>query len=185
VPSGTRTSVRLVEETPLRNLVTGGASLAAIAEELRVDPSTVRKWLRRLGLETRHMRALREAAEARERGDRHVVRTCATHGSTAFRIDARGSYRCVRCNGDRVMARRRAIKQILLEELGGACVLCGYDSCERALQFHHLDPDQKRFGIGFRGVTRSLERAREEAAKCVLLCANCHAEVEAGATELP
>ena len=30
------------------------------------------------------------------------------------------------------------------------------------------------------GVTRSLRRAREEAGKCVLLCANCHAMVEAG-----
>jgi hypothetical protein len=26
---------------------------------------------------------------------------------------------------------------------------------------------------------------REEAAKCVLLCANCHAEVEGGAASLP
>ena len=29
------------------------------------------------------------------------------------------------------------------------------------------------------GLARSLDRARAEAAKCVLLCANCHAEVEA------
>ena len=29
-------------------------------------------------------------------------------------------------------------------------------------------------------MTRSLERLREEAGKCVLLCANCHAEVESG-----
>ena len=32
---------------------------------------------------------------------------------------------------------------------------------------------------------RSLARCRQEAAKCVLLCANCHAEVEAGVAELP
>ena len=35
-----------------------------------------------------------------------------------------------------------------------------------------------------RGVTRSLAAARAEAAKCVLLCANCHAEVEAGVKRL-
>jgi hypothetical protein len=34
-------------------------------------------------------------------------------------------------------------------------------------------------------VTRALAKAREEAAKCVLLCANCHAEVEAGIAQLP
>jgi predicted HNH restriction endonuclease len=36
-----------------------------------------------------------------------------------------------------------------------------------------------------RGFTRSFEKMREEAQKCVLLCANCHAAVEAGLTELP
>jgi hypothetical protein len=34
------------------------------------------------------------------------------------------------------------------------------------------------------GVTRSLAAARVEMAKCVLLCANCHAEVELGITTL-
>jgi hypothetical protein len=34
--------------------------------------------------------------------------------------------------------------------------------------------------VGLEGVARSLVRARAEARKCVLLCANCHAEVEAG-----
>jgi hypothetical protein len=33
-------------------------------------------------------------------------------------------------------------------------------------------------------VARSIARARDEAGKCVLLCANCHAEVEAGLVRL-
>ena len=43
-----------------------------------------------------------------------------------------------------------------------------------------MDPATKAFALSSEGVTRSLDSAREEAAKCVLLCANCHAEVEAG-----
>jgi hypothetical protein len=39
--------------------------------------------------------------------------------------------------------------------------------------------------LGRVGVARSLERAREEALKCVLLCSNRHAEVEGGAAALP
>jgi hypothetical protein len=47
------------------------------------------------------------------------------------------------------------------------------------LEFHHLVPSEKSFSLSYRGVARSLEKAKAEASKCVLLCANCHAEVEA------
>jgi hypothetical protein len=53
-----------------------------------------------------------------------------------------------------------------------------------ALQFHHVDPSTKAFTVRD-GDTRSLARMRDEASKCVLLCANCHAEVEAGLARLP
>ena len=51
------------------------------------------------------------------------------------------------------------------------CRLCGYDRFVGALQFHHLDPESKRFSLSMRGCTRSFAELREEAAKCVLLCA--------------
>ena len=54
-----------------------------------------------------------------------------------------------------------------------------------ALQFHHLDPATKAFEVSRQGITRSLQRLRLEAQKCVLLCANCHAMVEAGLLTLP
>jgi hypothetical protein len=67
-----------------------------------------------------------------------------------------------------------------VSEAGGACRLCGYDRYPGALHFHHLDPGEKRFRLSEQGATRSLSLLREEARKCVLLCANCHAEVEGG-----
>jgi hypothetical protein len=85
----------------------------------------------------------------------------------------------------RVAQRRRAIKRKLVEEAGGRCLICGYDRCQAVLEFHHLDPSLKEFDLGRIGVTRSLERSRAEASKCVLLCANCHREVEAGIAVLP
>jgi hypothetical protein len=51
-------------------------------------------------------------------------------------------------------------------------------------QFHHLDPAQKAFALSVRGLVYSIDALREEARKCVLLCSNCHAEVEAGVTML-
>jgi hypothetical protein len=77
------------------------------------------------------------------------------------------------------------VARILVEEAGGRCQVCGYDRCIAALQFHHIDPATKLFGLGSRGLAQALDKLRAEAAKCVLLCANCHAEVEAGVTRLP
>jgi hypothetical protein len=79
-----------------------------------------------------------------------------------------------------VTRRRRKLKEILVREAGDRCAACGYDRWVGALQFHHRDGEVKEFGLAARGFTRSLETVRREAAKCILLCANCHSEVEAG-----
>jgi 5-methylcytosine-specific restriction endonuclease McrA len=62
---------------------------------------------------------------------------------------------------------------------GGKCCICGYDKCYDALEFHHLDPSQKDFGLSSNGHTRSWEKVKEELDKCILVCANCHREIHA------
>ena len=159
----------------LEELVEAGLSVRAIAERVGMSYATVQHWLKRHGLKTRR------ASQRRNPEARTIMRECAAHGLTAFvRYGPADHHRCEQCRKDRVVERRRKIKALLVEEAGGCCVLCGYDRHVGALQFHHLDPATKSFGLGLRGVARSLERCRAEARKCVLLCANCHAEVEAG-----
>jgi 5-methylcytosine-specific restriction endonuclease McrA len=116
---------------------------------------------------------------------KYAERICRTHGRTEFVLEGRGYYRCKRCRMQRVLDWRRRTKARLIAEAGGCCQLCGYDRYTGALHFHHLDPSKKEFGIARKGVTRSIAKARTEVAKCVLLCSNCHAEVEAGAARLP
>jgi transposase-like protein len=174
-----------VDRTTLSELVAAGATLAEIARRTGVHPSTARRWLRRYGLATDRMAAQAAARDGRARGAQTLVRACPRHGAVAHHRDARGSYRCPVCNGERVSRRRRAVKAALVELAGGRCVLCGYARCARALSFHHVDPATKEFGVALRGVSRSLQRAAAEAAKCVLLCANCHMEVEAGLAQVP
>jgi hypothetical protein len=77
----------------------------------------------------------------------------------------------------RVIAWRRKAKLMLVEMHGGKCRRCGYAKCIRALQFHHLDPEKKTFSIS-NPSTKRFQILIEEAYKCELLCANCHAEVE-------
>jgi len=78
-----------------------------------------------------------------------------------------------------VKRRRRRVRQMAIDHLGGRCNRCGYDRCIDALEFHHLDSSKKDFGISNRGYTRSWKKIREEIEKCELLCANCHREVHA------
>jgi transposase len=167
----------------LLTLVEEGMSIAQIASRLDRSKGAVRYWLNRHGLRTstpaRVNRAIATKA-AREAGLERAAMVCATHGSTEFIRTSGGYYRCGRCRSAAVSKRRRKIKATLLAEAGGKCVLCGYDRFSGALEFHHLVPSEKRFELSQRGVTRSLEAARAEARKCVLLCSNCHAEVEGG-----
>lgn len=59
-------------------------------------------------------------------------------------------------------------------------MLCGYDKHPGVLDFHHLDPLTKAFGISSGGMSRSWQKITEEIAKCILVCANCHREIELG-----
>lgn len=75
-----------------------------------------------------------------------------------------------------VTTKRRAIKTHLINRAGGKCTRCGYNKSIAALQFHHLNPKEKDFGIA-RDFSNNLEKLYKEVEKCVLLCANCHAEL--------
>jgi transposase len=164
----------------LEELVDAGLSIRAIAERVGMSYATVQHWLKKYGLRTRR------ATQPRGSEARTIERECPVHGLTTFvKYSAQDHHRCEQCRRDRVVARRRRVKELLVQEAGGRCQLCGYDRYLGALQFHHLDPNEKAFGLGLRGIARSLERCRDEARKCALLCANCHAEVEAGVAAVP
>ncbi len=83
-----------------------------------------------------------------------------------------------------VVRRRKKIRQLALEYKSNRCLICGYDRCLNALEFHHLDSSKKDFGISAKGYTRSWEVIKTELDKCVLLCANCHREVHEDPTQL-
>ena len=172
----------------LEELVLSGSTIAEIAGELGRSKATVRHWLRKYGLRTinstgRRSDPLIQAAKAAGLASVHM--TCPTHGETEFLIEGRGYYRCKRCRSGAVTGRRRKVKATLVAEAGGCCALCGYDRCFAALSFHHLDPSQKRLHVSADGRCLAMETLRAEARKCVLLCANCHAEVESGTAKLP
>lgn len=77
---------------------------------------------------------------------------------------------------------RKDIKRKLVEYKGGKCQICGYNKCIDALDFHHINQEEKEYNIS--GGTKSFERLKKEVDKCILVCSNCHREIHAGIIEI-
>lgn len=117
--------------------------------------------------------------------EKYITKECKHHGLTNFiYVESEKKYRCVKCRSAAVQKRRDKTKEILVEYKGGKCEICGYDKCISALEFHHKNPQEKDFGIGSKGYTRSIEKNKKEVDKCILVCANCHREIHSNLIEI-
>lgn len=68
-------------------------------------------------------------------------------------------------------------KKEAIELKGGKCEKCGYNSHIAALDFHHLNPNEKELKLDSRNFSNNnLEKIFKELKKCILLCSNCHRE---------
>lgn len=61
-----------------------------------------------------------------------------------------------------------------VESLKSSCEKCG-ESRPWVIQFHHVNPGDKRFTVAMFG-THSKETIADEVSKCICLCSNCHDE---------
>ena len=74
---------------------------------------------------------------------------------------------------------RNRLKERMVYVMGGCCQCCGYNNTNTALEFHHLNSEEKLFGISD-NANRSWATVRLELQKCIMVCANCHREIHAG-----
>ncbi len=173
-----------MERQVLVALVEEGLTVRGIAERLETTHATVRYWMGKHEIVTPRGRMWRDSRAAGEELAASRRGLCPKHGEVRF-VRRDTGFRCERCRSEAVSERRRAVKRLLVAEAGGACRACGYDRCLAALHFRHLNPATKSFAVAGMGLSRSIEASRAEATKCILLCANCHAEVEAAERALP
>lgn len=73
----------------------------------------------------------------------------------------------------KALEKRYSNRAPAIEYLGGRCKRCGFNEDTSILQFHHLDPCDKRYNVPF-FLHKGFEFVRPELNKCVLLCLNCH-----------
>ena len=98
-----------------------------------------------------------------------MIRECKRHGETEFEKNGSGK------DG------KQQSKFLDLK-----CQRCGYDKTFAALDFHHVG--EKKFMIGkyfsYACSEENKKIVNEELEKCVILCANCHREIEVTEEEL-
>lgn len=63
------------------------------------------------------------------------------------------------------------------------CHFCGVEN-PTVLTFHHLIPADKSFSISRSWKNKGLQTLKNEIAKCIVVCANCHLRIHAGEIEV-
>lgn len=74
-------------------------------------------------------------------------------------------------------------KKQLVDLFGSCCSICQNKYHQSALDFHHVIDDKTEKGVAY-FLQSSLKRAKEEADKCILICANCHRFLHFACNEL-
>lgn len=96
------------------------------------------------------------------------------HRATLCQLCGRHKNKIVRdlCMGCMTQVRRHALKQALVEELGGKCSVCGYAGTYIGFDFDHVGP--KKVAVSSAISNCNLSAVRAELERCQLLCATCH-----------
>lgn len=85
---------------------------------------------------------------------------------------------CKKCVYSSQALRWKDRKRKATKLLGGKCCKCGYEKNLAALHFHHVNPKEKEFNWNKLRL-KSWDKIIKELKKCILVCANCHAEIHA------
>jgi hypothetical protein len=83
---------------------------------------------------------------------------------------------CKQCIINYNYERELKFKIDVIKLKGGKCSKCGYDKNISALEFHHLDRNKKEFNFAHKSAMT--DKLLKELNKCILVCSNCHREIE-------
>lgn len=153
-----------MEKHELVSLINEGLSTRQIGARVGKSQSSVKYWLKKLGLNTKKKRY-------NAGGSPPICKTCGESNPSKFYKGQRTF--CKACDTERVRQLQRRNKQQAVDEKGGKCERCGYDRCIAALDFHHPGEKDSRFS---NMMLWRWERIEKEINRCMLLCSNCHRE---------
>jgi transposase len=159
-----------MEKNQLTEYIEKGLSVKEIANELEVGMNSVKYWLKFYQLNTNAQEIKYECPSCKKSPSIVHFPFCSKVCSCVEYSSNPNNYLAQK---ERAWVR----KLRLVNEKGGCCQRCGYRKNLSALEFHHIDPQNKSFNLDARKIGNSKwELILAEAAKCELICSNCHAE---------
>jgi len=151
-----------MKKKKLKEAIDDGYSQRDISRIFNKSQTTVRYWINKYELSTR------------KDPKSHLCEKCGEDDSNNFYGHQKSI--CKKCRNTEDLEKKRQYKQEAIDYLGGKCKVCGYDKCNQALEFHHLEMDEK--SKEYESMKNwSFERKREELNKCILICCRCHREI--------
>lgn len=153
-----------MEKNVLMNWINEGLSSYEISAQSGKSPSTVKYWLKKHLLITKKI---------------YKCRKCKSSDPTHF---SSGRFtECKKCRSKDQNRLYQRYKRELVDYKGGKCEICGYKKCIAALDFHHINPDEK--DPNWKQMRKWVsEKVKKEVDKCQLVCRNCHSEIHYGKT---
>lgn len=167
----------------LENYINKGLSSYQIGKELSLSQTNIIYWLKKYNLKTKRSKEKIEQSLSKDK-QCPLCKNIYPNNSSFFylRSNKKAQHFCKKCSNIKTVERLRKYKEQCVKYKGGKCVKCSYHNCVDALEFHHLDPNEKEISIA--NSNKSFERLKPELDKCILLCSICHREFHAGLFEI-
>lgn len=161
-----------MEKEVLENLLKQNLSYGEISNQLNLGKTTIRYWAKKYNLESSYGKRTdnENCSICNEKLTGNQTKFCSISCKQKSINSKHSNYKAQQTRGWKR-------KKELIEFGGGKCENCGYCKNYAALEFHHRNPGEKNFQIDIRKCSNTkYEELQKEAAKCMILCANCHRE---------
>ena len=170
----------------LIEMIGKGMSLNQIGKETGKSLTTVRYWAKKHQIEFPN-KPFKEIGK-KDYGEYRFCPRCKKNCIITEFYNRRGkehsSVYCKICTNLQTIERQRNIKKLMVDYKGGKCQKCGYNKYIGALEFHHLNPEEKDFNLSELKIHSFNQVIIDELDKCILVCSNCHREIHGEQSDL-
>lgn len=160
-----------MDKITLEDLISQGLSSHEIAKKMNCGQTNIMYWMNKHNLKT--LNKIRNQKEKKCPKCQHIL-------DISFFYQRRGkiggSVYCKSCTSSQTIERQQKFKLECVTYKGGKCQSCSYSKSLSALEFHHINQNEKDFDISKARLKKFNDLIKQELDKCILLCANCHRE---------